>query len=361
MKIALIDSGIDEDKIYKEIKVIKRIDFHFSSNKKSLLNLHGTNCANIISENCSDVEFWDLRVLDENGRAPISRLMDALDWCIVNKIKLLHMSLGTRSYFDMKEMEERISRLTKRGTIIVAAYHNGNMRTYPASFSKVFGVRQDMRGVLKQGEFLFQKIKGLEEENCIVIHWWKDNLDCANSYAAAAMTGIIADYMNKNPYTGFDEILRFLKHKATSQKQYSESLGRLLKIHQDKLYIPVIIAADLNPTDIYKLTESFRTRGYYCIVLQKHVTEKTGIPWEFYIDKQSDMERVCITIQKIYRPDVIILDTALENFHYENQNIADIFIIKKGKTYYLSGEHLEEKLNNIKNVIENIFLYFTGE
>ena len=119
------------------------------------------------------------------------QLLDALDWCIANKVRLLHMSLGTRNYFDVKELEGRIARLTKGGTIIVAAYHNSNMRTYPAVFSRVFGVRQDMSGILGQGEFLFQKIKGLEEENSIVIHWWKENLDCANSYAAPVLTGMI--------------------------------------------------------------------------------------------------------------------------------------------------------------------------
>ena len=65
-----------------------------------------------------------------------NRLLDALDWCIANKVRLLHMSLGTRNYFDVKELEGRIARLTKGGTIIVAAYHNSNMRTYPAVFQE---------------------------------------------------------------------------------------------------------------------------------------------------------------------------------------------------------------------------------
>ena len=124
----------------------------------------------------NSVQMWNfryLKVLDEKGSAPISRLLDALDWCTANKVRLLHMSLGTRNYFDVKELEGRIARLTKGGTIIVAAYHNSNMRTYPAVFSRVFGVRQDMSGIFGQGELLFQKIKGLEEENSIVIHWWK--------------------------------------------------------------------------------------------------------------------------------------------------------------------------------------------
>lgn len=360
MKIALIDGGIDEDKLCKGIKVIKSINFNHSSDKDNLLNLHGTNCANIISENCSDVEFWDLRVLDENGSAPIFRLMNALDWCITNKVKLLHMSLGTRNYFDAKKLEVRITSLIKNGAIIVAAYHNSNIRTYPAFFSKVFGVRQDMSGVLRQGEFLIQKIKGLEEENSIVVHWWNEKLDRANSYAAPALTGIIADYMNRYPDANFDEILRFLRYKANSQKQYSEKVGWLLKTEQAELNIPVILAVDLKPTDIHELAEAFRGRGYYCILLQEHVTEETGIPWELYADNKNEMERVCITIQEIYQPDIIILDTVLENFCYKNQYMADMFLKKKDEKYLLFGDHLEEIFYDTKKTIDNIFMYFTG-
>ena len=360
MKIALIDSGIDEDKLCKRTAIIKRIDFCCLPEKESRMNLHGTNCANIIAEQCSDVEFWDLKVLDEKGSAPIYRLLDALDWCIANKVRLLHMSLGTRNYFDVKELEGRIARLTKGGTIIVAAYHNSNMRTYPAVFSRVFGVRQDMSGILGQGEVLFQKIKGLEEENSIVIHWWKENLDCANSYAAPVLTGMIADYLNQYPDKGFDETLQYLKQKANSKKQYPEEVGRLLRTVQEQLHIPVILAADLNPADIHELAEAFRTRGYFCIVLQEQVTEGTGIPWGFYVDKQNELESVCITIQKIYQPDILILDTVLENFYNENQDIADICLKKKDEKYYLSGERLEEMFCSIKNTIETIFLYFTG-
>ena len=260
----------------------------------------------------------------------------------------------------MKELEGRIARLTKGGTIIVAAYHNSNMRTYPAVFSRVFGVRQDMSGILGQGEFLFQKIKGLEEENSIVIHWWKENLDCANSYAAPVLTGMIADYLNQYPDKGFDETLQYLKQKANSKKQYPEEVGRLLRTVQEQLHIPVILAADLNPADIHELAEAFRTRGYFCIVLQEQVTEGTGIPWGFYVDKQNELESVCITIQKIYQPDILILDTVLENFYNENQDIADICLKKKDGKYYLSGERLEEMFCSIKNTIETIFLYFTG-
>ena len=200
----------------------------------------------------------------------------------------------------------------------------------------------------------------MEEENSIVIHWWKENLDCANSYAAPVLTGMIADYLNQYPDKGFDETLQYLKQKANSKKQYPEEVGRLLRTVQEQLHIPVILAADLNPADIHELAEAFRTRGYFCIVLQEQVTEGTGIPWGFYVDKQNELESVCITIQKIYQPDILILDTVLENFYNENQDIADICLKKKDEKYYLSGERLEEMFCSIKNTIETIFLYFTG-
>ena len=93
-------------------------------------SFHGAVCVGIITSICSDIELWDLNVTDSAGTTQITVLLEALEWCIQNKIKLIHMSLGTINYFDIKPLWIQIKRLLDADAIIVAAYHNRNIKTY---------------------------------------------------------------------------------------------------------------------------------------------------------------------------------------------------------------------------------------
>lgn len=47
-------------------------------------------------------------------------------------------------------------RLLDADAIIVAAYHNRNIKTYPAAYPGVFGVRQDRYGLWEMVKFCFK-------------------------------------------------------------------------------------------------------------------------------------------------------------------------------------------------------------
>lgn len=150
-----------------------------------------------------DLGLWDLNVTDSAGTTQITVLLEALEWCIQNKIKLIHMSLGTINYFDIKPLWIQIKRLLDADAIIVAAYHNRNIKTYPAAYPGVFGVRQDRYGLLGNGQILFQEQKGYNIENSIIANFsWNGIVNQANSYAAPVVTGHIATYLNRKPTAG---------------------------------------------------------------------------------------------------------------------------------------------------------------
>lgn len=202
IKLALIDNGIpyhmrnnrNQRIVHKSFLASKCDPSEYKDDK----SFHGAVCVGIITSICSDIELWDLNVTDSAGTTQITVLLEALEWCIQNKIKLIHMSLGTINYFDIKPLWIQIKRLLDADAIIVAAYHNRNIKTYPAAYPGVFGVRQDRYGLLGNGQILFQEQKGYNIENSIIANFsWNGIVNQANSYAAPVVTGHIATYLNR--------------------------------------------------------------------------------------------------------------------------------------------------------------------
>lgn len=151
IKIAVIDSGIDFN---ESINVVERKNF--LSDKISPLyednTGHGTAIAGIIASNGCDntvkginpnVEIYSARVLDDNNKAPISRIVEAIYWAIDNDVKIINMSFGTKTY--SKVLHNAINAAEEKGILMFAASGNGGKCEYsnveyPAAFKEVVGV-----------------------------------------------------------------------------------------------------------------------------------------------------------------------------------------------------------------------------
>lgn len=115
IKLALIDNGIpyhmrnnrNQRIVHKSFLASKCDPSEYKDDK----SFHGAVCVGIITSICSDIELWDLNVTDSAGTTQITVLLEALEWCIQNKIKLIHMSLGTINYFDIKPLWYRICKM----------------------------------------------------------------------------------------------------------------------------------------------------------------------------------------------------------------------------------------------------------
>ncbi|MFR9078151.1 MAG: ATP-binding cassette domain-containing protein [Blautia obeum] len=257
IKLALIDNGIpyhmrnnrNQRIVHKSFLASKCDPSEYKDDK----SFHGAVCVGIITSICSDIELWDLNVTDSAGTTQITVLLEALEWCIQNKIKLIHMSLGTINYFDIKPLWIQIKRLLDADAIIVAAYHNRNIKTYPAAYPGVFGVRQDRYGLLGNGQILFQEQKGYNIENSIIANFsWNGIVNQANSYAAPVVTGHIATYLNRKPTAGFDDVMDFLMTIATHKSDYPDILENVIR-DKTNIEIPVIAGIDLDYEEMIQL------------------------------------------------------------------------------------------------------------
>ncbi|MCI8307334.1 MAG: S8 family serine peptidase [Lachnospiraceae bacterium] len=150
IKIAVIDSGIDFN---ENINVVERKNF--LGDEVSPLyednTGHGTAIAGIIaSDGCDDtvkginpnVMIYSARVLDDNSKAPISRIVEAIYWAIENDVKIINMSFGTKTY--SKALHNAIQSAEKKGILMFAASGNeggeNSMVEYPAAFKEVVAV-----------------------------------------------------------------------------------------------------------------------------------------------------------------------------------------------------------------------------
>ena len=97
------------------------------------VNEDGSNIG--INEN---VELYSARVLDDDGNAPISRVIEAIYWAIEKDVDIINMSFGTQEY--SAALEKAVTDAENAGILIVAAAGNNETVEYPAAYEEVIAV-----------------------------------------------------------------------------------------------------------------------------------------------------------------------------------------------------------------------------
>lgn len=149
-KYVIIDDGtagglfLSENEYYvDENKKVVLCNFEKKDNlfRKRYKLTHGDKCYSIIKYFCPEVEFISIKIMETGERGSIDSFKAALEWCLKEKIKLVHMSVGTTNYIDAKKIENIIKQMVSNKMILCAALSNTNFPTWPACFDGVFGVR----------------------------------------------------------------------------------------------------------------------------------------------------------------------------------------------------------------------------
>ena len=147
-KVAVLDSGVD---------------YVSGVNLKGFVNLveeeeylpemfqdltgHGTGIAGIIAGSGEsgvygvnpDAEVYSVRVLDEENKAPLSRIIQGIYWCVEHDINIINMSFGTSAY--SRALETAVEDAYAANILMIAAAGNdGSAVEYPAAFEEVMAV-----------------------------------------------------------------------------------------------------------------------------------------------------------------------------------------------------------------------------
>lgn len=196
IKIAVLDNNVDKKTM--ELCGLSTVKQCNVSKIDSIGNLffHGTNCAIIIHQVCVNARLYSYQLLDDAGRGNVNDLKTAFDWCLMNNICLVNLSLGTTHFRDKSYIRKIVNHYANKGLIIVAASANSGYKTYPASFSNVIGVISDnffdiSKGLIKQKGIDFVAPSNHKVEivgNCT-------RLEKSNSYAAPYVTAMLGNIM----------------------------------------------------------------------------------------------------------------------------------------------------------------------
>jgi len=147
-KVAVLDSGID---MVTGIELADSINLVPEEENISPLFLdisgHGTGVASIIAGTAQNkvqgvnpnVALYSVKVLDAMNRAPVSRIIEGIYWCIDNEMQIINMSFGTSKYSEA--LQNAVEEAYEAGILMIgAAGNNADDVEYPAAFPEVMAV-----------------------------------------------------------------------------------------------------------------------------------------------------------------------------------------------------------------------------
>lgn len=224
VKIGIIDSGIDisHTQLTRYLKKGTYIDNEFHHHQGFNDDIgHGTACADLISRifEPGEIEFYIYKIFDSSVTTTIGRFKAAIQSAIDDNIDLLNCSIGTIDPDAKIELFDTVQYAINSGIILVCAWNDENITTWPANFSGVISV--------KSGEIKSQDEWGWEENlrDHVVFRGskqrvkWRDGQHvfiAGSSFATALCTRRIAKYLSVNATEKHVNIVKsYLKENAS--------------------------------------------------------------------------------------------------------------------------------------------------
>ncbi|WOD65645.1 S8 family serine peptidase (plasmid) [Niallia taxi] len=147
IKVAVLDSGIfpHDDLSGKITKALNTFNNQPLEDEYG----HGTAVAGIITANdnnngitgvSQNIELYNVKVLDKNGKGKIENLIKGIEWCIAERVDIINISFGVQ--IDDRQLKKTIDDAINKGIIIVAAAGNtyGFGVDFPAKYENVLSI-----------------------------------------------------------------------------------------------------------------------------------------------------------------------------------------------------------------------------
>jgi len=218
IKVAILDTGIDLDHpdLWRNIKGgINTIKPHKNADDD---NGHGTHLAGTVAAIDNDVGvigvgpeiyLYAVKFLDKKGEGRLCDLIDALDWCINNKIQVINMSFGSDE--GNQSFHDAIIKAHQAGiTMVASAGNNGEDSgsiEYPAFYPETIAVS----AVDEYDTFASFSSWGLEIDltapGVNILSTYRNGFYetmYGTSMSAAHVTGTVALILTTSPKWGYD-------------------------------------------------------------------------------------------------------------------------------------------------------------
>ena len=372
IRVAMIDDGIHEsmDSVFAKINrsyVEKGRLYQGTAAPVQPLS-HGSICAAVIASKETDMELYDIRIF-EDGSAEMEDLVTALEYCISCGVQVINLSCGTLNYLDYKKVKHTLYKLLRGNVLVVSAFNNQGIMSFPASCRGVFGVREDFGKRLKGGEYGFQEFKGGRLENSIVAHIGAVEINgskldvSANSYAAPVITGEIVRILKNDPGCSFRQVLKRLILRGVKEGYQGRDPKKYLSGQGKEISTPVL-GIDCR---CRRLKDSLKKRlledGYYVTTVSEYGMNKTEIPCRYYMSRNNPLDKdVIYTVEHIYEPDIIIFSLDRQRFHVDTiLDMIDIHISKMRGAMKLNSKDDVFASEDYSEIYEYVVQFFTEQ
>lgn len=233
IKVAVIDSGIDENNEFLKNNIIKSVDFSYDGTTTDFYG-HGTHVAGIIKNVAPNIKLMNVKVLNINGEGTSSSVIAGIEYAYRNKADIISLSLGSdqieQDYFMNIVLQKAIDSGTK---VVVAAGNCGEgCISSPGNYEKVITVgaidyKEDVAyfssgydyGTYKKPDIV---APGVDINSTVLSNLFEEY--SGTSMATPHVTGIVALMLEKNKNMPQFQVKKILESTAIDKGEKGKDI-----------------------------------------------------------------------------------------------------------------------------------------
>lgn len=368
--IAVIDDGVNEKffpciHLLQSFEITKDLQIRKSNHNCAVKISHGTLCAAIICKFAPNANIISIKITNSDTMKSTKRqLFKAFEWCEENHIKLINLSMGTADSREFSDIRQEVNRLFSKGIIIVSAYNNLNIYTYPASLPNVIGVFHGSCNLEKNHLYYCDKNPNAGE-HCFAVNADYAVTDCyGNTIHTGYSNSFAAPFVTSAVY-------KLLEHKSNASSVLTELQRESLQLsapfqdycvkHRDlcnNIETPIIAIcySDNNSLNnmIKIMLQLFKKDGYSPLAFTDGDTDTYMdiIPLRYYNRNwQCSISYETLQIMShIYDPSIFILCLTLSSFERLKRAEFDCIITQSCDFEPLEKQFIKTPVIRYKNM-----------
>lgn len=240
VKVALLDSGVSYT---DDVDVENSINFVDDTSTNPLFidgNGHGSAVASVVcakdnGEGITGVNpnvcLYSAKILDDENKAPLSRVIQGIYWAIDNDVKIINMSFGTT--INSQALHDVINQAAKKDILMIAAAGNTKHQDvqYPAAYNEVIAVGStDTNGELSENSSSGTELELVAPGEKIIANGFLSMSEVVSgtSIATAQVTGVASLLLQKDLSKSADFIRQLLKTSAKEVKYENNKITGLV-------------------------------------------------------------------------------------------------------------------------------------
>ncbi|MEJ6655368.1 MAG: S8 family serine peptidase [Pseudomonas sp.] len=210
VRTGIIDSGVSEE-LYAHVAVSRRFD-GLQGTAPALSDHvgHGDSLARLILQSCPEADLLIAQVFHNQGRSPVSRIAEALDWLVAEGAQVINMSFGLAGSSAI--LQEACQRAKERGALLIASAPAIGGTVFPAALPECLAVTGDARCAADEIAWLGQTHADLGA--CPMLVPGQPEHGGGSSFACARVAGLVARIISREciPSSRIPEYLRHVAH-----------------------------------------------------------------------------------------------------------------------------------------------------